>query len=110
MSFDGPREKWIKERLSSTLRPYYLEVVNESHGKKQDESHFFTCVVSDQFASKNLLQRHRMVHSVLTEENGVLPFHALRIMAKTPNEWEESDYVPTAPSCQGGDGRKDFPF
>ena len=39
MAFDGPRQKLIEQQLTEALKPIYLEVVNESHGRQEDESH-----------------------------------------------------------------------
>lgn len=50
-------------------------------------------------------QRHRLVNDILKEElqNGV---HALSIVAKTPQQWEESDkIVESSPNCRGGFGK-----
>ena len=131
MAFDGPRQKLIEQQLTEALKPSYLEVVNESHGRQEDESHvrdarerraprarslsfsppaplppqFFTCVVSDSFEGVKLIERHRMVNAILAGEDGTLPFHALRITAKTPEQWSASSNVPKAPKCAGGDGR-----
>lgn len=59
-------------------------------------------VISKQFENKPLLDRHRMVNSVLADElkNGV---HALSIEAKTPEQWEESGQAAReTPACMGG--------
>ncbi len=66
---------------------------------------FFACVVSESFEGVKLIERHRMVNAVLAGEDGTLPFHALRITAKTPEQWSASSNVPKAPKCAGGDGR-----
>ena len=66
---------------------------------------FFTCVVSESFEGVKLIERHRMVNAILAGEDGTLPFHALRITAKTPEQWSASSDVPKAPKCAGGDGR-----
>mmetsp|Transcript_12565 Transcript_12565/g.50506 ORF Transcript_12565/g.50506 Transcript_12565/m.50506 type:complete len:143 (+) Transcript_12565:68-496(+) len=103
-AWTGPRQRDIEEKLTAALQPTHLDVVNESHGRREDESHFFACVISDAFEKKKPLERHRMVMAVLSE-NGALPFHALRIAAKTPTEWAANGAVPAAPKCAGGDGR-----
>ena len=38
--FVGPRQQQIEERLAEVFAPTYMEVINESHGVKEDESHF----------------------------------------------------------------------
>lgn len=52
------------------------------------ETHFRILIVSDRFAGKLPVQRHRMVYGMLEEEfkNGL---HAVNIVAKTPSEYEK---------------------
>lgn len=52
------------------------------------ETHFRILIVSNQFAGKLPVQRHRMVYGLLEEEfkNGL---HAVNIVAKTPAEYEK---------------------
>ena len=105
-TFAGPRQRSIEERLTSVFSPTHLEVLNESHGKKEDESHFKVVVVSEAFAAKRLIARHRAVNDALLDERGTLPFHSLSIgAAKTPDEWAKANEVPASPKCAGGDGR-----
>ena len=105
-SFYGPRQRAIEERLTQVFSPVHLEVLNESHGRKQDESHFKVVIVSDAFEEQRLIKRHRAVNAALCDESGTLPFHSLSIgAAKTPAEWSASADVPASPKCAGGDGR-----
>ena len=105
-AFAGPRQHAIEQRLQSVFEPTYLEVINESHGRKEDESHFKVVVVSERFAGQRLLARHRAVNAALCDPQGVLPFHSLSVAtAKTPQEWQDSNAVPASPKCAGGDGR-----
>ena len=46
----GPRELRITQALTSAFAPQHLEVLNESHGRREDESHFKVVVVSEHFA------------------------------------------------------------
>lgn len=46
-----------------------------------------------------------MVNGALKNDDGSLPFHALRISAKTPEQAAGDPSVPAAPKCAGGDGR-----
>ena len=104
--FTGPRQLQIEQTLRDTFAPAHLEVINESHGRKEDESHFKVIIVSDEFADKRLLARHRAVSAALSDESGQLPFHSLSVAAaKTPDEWGVSNAVPASPKCAGGDGR-----
>ncbi|KAJ1515966.1 hypothetical protein HMI54_011272 [Coelomomyces lativittatus] len=92
----GPVAIRIKEKITSTLSPHHLEIVNESaqhrhhqamQGKENEESHFFLTIVSSQFEGKPMIKRHRMVYDVLNQEleQGL---HALRLSTKTPLEVE----------------------
>lgn len=84
----------IKTKLS-LLKPAMLEVIDESHqhaGHKgiegqagSGETHFKVKIVADCFNGLSLVQRHKMIYTLLSYEmsNGV---HALSISAQTPNE------------------------
>jgi stress-induced morphogen len=85
-------EQSIREKLSKAFAPEALEVVNESHhhaghagSPGTGESHFAVKVVSDAFAGKSRLERHRMVNAVLADElSGKI--HALAVTALSPEE------------------------
>mmetsp|Transcript_45588 Transcript_45588/g.108450 ORF Transcript_45588/g.108450 Transcript_45588/m.108450 type:complete len:146 (+) Transcript_45588:72-509(+) len=105
-SFRGPLQEHIETRVAEALSPVHLEVTNESHGRITDESHFHVLVVSQAFEGKRALDRHRLVSRLFTNEAGELQFHALRITARTPAQWQEDASSPAAPKCTGkGDGR-----
>ena len=106
VKFYGPVQQSVETRLLSALNPSFLEVTNESHGKIENESHFHVLIVADDFEGKKLLAQHRLVNSVLAQENGELPFHSLRITSKTPAQWSADPAAPSAPQCKGGDGLK----
>ena len=70
----GPRQLRIEQALAATFSPTVLEVLNESHGRHEDESHFKVIVVSDQFEGvKPLIKRHRMVTAAITKDTGGPP-------------------------------------
>ena len=82
----------ITDKLRSGLIPLALDVVDESHlhaghagHDSKGESHFRVEIVSDAFAGKSRVERHRIINSLLAEElaGGV---HALAISARTPEE------------------------
>ena len=85
-------EEQITKKLRQAFAPVVLEVVNDSDRHRghvgapgTGESHFTIKVVSDRFAGKSRLERHRMVNDVLAEElKG--PVHALAISALAPEE------------------------
>ena len=105
-AFVGPRQVQIEQKLAEVFTPSFLEVLNESHGRKEDESHFKVVIVSDSFAEQRLIARHRAVNAALCDADGQLPFHSLSIAAaKTPAEWDANSKVRESPKCAGGDGR-----
>ena len=68
-------EEQITKKLRQAFAPVALEVVNDSHrhaghagSPETGESHFTIKVVSDSFAGKSRVERHRMVNEVLAEE------------------------------------------
>lgn len=82
----------IRDKLELAFAPTRLEIVNESHlhaghhgSPGTGESHFRVAIVSDVFAGKNRLARHRLVNEALASElrDGV---HALAIKALAPGE------------------------
>jgi stress-induced morphogen len=84
-------EQTIREKLSLAFAPAELQVVNDSDrhaGHRSSpgtgESHFSVMVVSDAFAGKSRLERHRMVNAALAEE--LKTVHALAITALAPQE------------------------
>ena len=85
-------EEEITKKLRQAFAPVALEVVNDSHrhaghaGSPQTgESHFSIKVVSESFAGKSRVERHRMVNQVLADELAG-KVHALAISALTPEE------------------------
>jgi stress-induced morphogen len=107
--FRGPMQAFVEKSVAEEFAPVtHLEVINESHGRLEDESHFKVVVVSEAFEGKRPLQRHRAVNAAIVDrspsQDGALPFHSLTIVAKTPTQWKESRAVPDSPQCAGGDG------
>jgi BolA family transcriptional regulator, general stress-responsive regulator len=92
MSGEGVIKAKIVDKLTRGLGPLSLSVHDESHhhaghaGHNHDgESHFRIEVVSDAFAGKSRVERHRMINALLAEELAGR-VHALAISAKTPTE------------------------
>ena len=85
-------ETSIREKLAQAFAPAELQVVNDSHrhaghhsSPGTGESHFSVTVVSEAFAGKSRLERHRMVNAALAEELAGR-VHALSVSALTPEE------------------------
>lgn len=79
----------LQERLAA-LAPQALVIDDESHlhaghAGAKGGGHYRLQIVSEQFAGKNTLARHRMIYD-MADELMRGPIHALSIHAKTPNE------------------------
>lgn len=102
-------QETIEAKISNGLRPLHLEVINESsmhNVPAGSESHFKLVVVSEAFAGKPLLTRHRLIHALLNAElqHGL---HALSLHTMTPEEWfERAGQVSASPLCKGGSENK----
>jgi BolA protein len=90
----------ITAKLTNAFAPVSLAVIDESHqhaghighpgsghpgAMSSTETHFRVKIVSDAFAGKSRLDRHRLINGLLAEElkSGV---HALAIDAKAAGE------------------------
>lgn len=82
----------ITTKLQEALAPQRLNVIDESHQhqghggwREGGETHFRVDIVSQAFAGKSRLERHRLVNAALAQEltDGV---HALAIVARGPGE------------------------
>jgi len=90
-------ENTIREKLNEAFSPSNLAVENESAkhaghtgardhlGRNTGETHFRVVVVSEKFAGKSLVERHRQINTILKDELAG-PVHALAIKALTPDE------------------------
>jgi BolA protein len=82
----------MREKLQKAFAPARIEVVNESElhaghrgSPGTGESHFRVLVVSEAFAGKSRLARHRLVNEVLASElKGKI--HALALDLYAPGE------------------------
>lgn len=98
----GPIETRIFDKLTKTLQPKLIEIVNDSakhssHGGVKDfydkmgdgyegpaESHFSIKIVSDKFDGQSRLNRQRLVLDIISDEMKVV--HALALKTLTPDE------------------------
>lgn len=101
----------IEQKLASGIQAMHLDVINESSNHNVppgSESHFKVVMVSNDFAGKNLLARHRLINEILADElqNRI---HALAIHTYTEDEWKaQNGDAPMSPPCMGGGGRKNI--
>ena len=82
----------ITTKLNKAFSPAQLDVVDESHlheghagHRAGGETHFRVHIVSEAFAGKSRVDRHRMVNMVLADDLAG-QVHALAIKAKAPDE------------------------
>ena len=83
---------WIDEALRRDLAAQTVTVVDESHlhaghagSREGGETHYRVDVVSDAFAGKSRVERHRMVNEALAPAFA-RGLHALAIKARAPGE------------------------
>ena len=85
------RIEMIRERLTNTLQPTELEIIDESArhaghaGAASGGGHFIVNIVAAAFNDKTLIQRHRLVYDAV-DDIMHREIHALSIQAKTPKE------------------------
>ncbi len=85
------RVKMIRQRLTAALAPGRLEIRDESArhaghpGARAGGGHFAVYIVSEHFAGKSLLERHRAVYEAMGDAMRS-EIHALSIQALTPEE------------------------
>ena len=89
-----PMHDIIAEKLTRAFAPESLRIEDESHRhaghaghRPGGETHFRIHIVSDAFAGKSRIERHRLINTTLAGElqGGV---HALAIHAAAPGEAE----------------------
>ena len=81
----------IKELLDKELDVHHIEILDDSakhknHPQNNGGGHFQLTIISSDFESKGLIQRHRMIYSILGSMIKK-EIHALSIQAKTPEEY-----------------------
>jgi BolA family transcriptional regulator, general stress-responsive regulator len=82
----------ITEKLREAFSPESLEVQDESHlheghagHRPGGETHFRVYIVSEAFAGKSRVERHRLINTALAAElAGAV--HALALHARAPGE------------------------
>lgn len=93
----GPIRQAVQEKITLALKPTHLDIIDDSSSHAEHEAmrqnygytetHFKILVVSPDFQGKTPVQRHRMVYSLLNEELSTKGLHAVNIVTKTPEEY-----------------------
>jgi stress-induced morphogen len=88
-------EQRMKKKLEAAFAPEHLLIENDSHKHRHHapmqgsaytgETHFTVTIISNAFAGRSRIDRHRMVHEILADELAG-PVHALAVKAATPAE------------------------
>lgn len=95
----------LEKKLSGSLSPIHLEVINESYMHnvpEGSESHFKVVVVAEAFEDQPRVNRHRMVNEAVAEELEA-GIHAFAVNAMTPSEWfDKGGESIKSPPCLGG--------
>jgi BolA protein len=83
----------IVEIVTRELKPTEIRVDDESHlhaghagSREGGETHFRIDVVSEAFAGKSRIERHRMVNGLIADAFSRDGLHALAIKARAPGE------------------------
>tara|TARA_B100000963_G_scaffold320634_1_gene303317 strand:+ start:615 stop:911 length:297 start_codon:yes stop_codon:yes gene_type:complete len=90
----------IKENLSKGLKISKLDILDESpnHGGYDGTvSHVKLIIISDDFEDNKIIDRHKLVYKALGSL--VSEIHAISIVAKTNEEWLESNEYQQSPPC-----------
>tara|TARA_Y100000996_G_C22519385_1_gene641803 strand:+ start:78 stop:368 length:291 start_codon:yes stop_codon:yes gene_type:complete len=90
----------IEQRLLENIQCIHLNVIDESpnHGGYDGSvSHVKIVIVSDDFIAQSLINRHKLVYRAMGDFVGKI--HAISIVSKTSNQWEESNKYPNSPEC-----------
>lgn len=95
----------LERRLSESLNPMHLEVINESYMHnvpEGSESHFKVVVIAEAFENQPRVARHRLVNEAVADELKA-GIHAFSVNAMTPSEWFDRGGGHTeSPPCLGG--------
>uniref|UniRef100_A0A6M2E0C9 Putative bola bacterial stress-induced morphogen-related protein n=1 Tax=Amblyomma tuberculatum TaxID=48802 RepID=A0A6M2E0C9_9ACAR len=76
-------KEYLQEKLEKELEAHVdIEDISDGCGAK-----FNAVIVSPKFEGKGLLERHRMVNTILSEELKVI--HAFSQKTWTPEQWKE---------------------
>lgn len=97
-------QQTIEQKLSASLLPVHLEVINESHQHNvpvNSETHFKVICAASVFSELNRVKRHQQVYSILADELSA-GVHALALHLYTPEEWDAGKGAPASPQCMGG--------
>lgn len=77
-------KEYLQEKLEKELEATHVDIEDISDGCG---AKFNAVIVTPKFEGKGLLERHRMVNTILSEELKVI--HAFSQKTWTPEQWKE---------------------
>jgi BolA protein len=89
----------IRNRLEAAFEPDELEIVDDSRrhaghaGARDGRGHFQVRILSQRFAGKRTVERHRMVYAALGSLMQT-DIHALGLVALSPEDSKDSQATP----------------
>ena len=99
------RQLNIEQQLKKALEISALHVENESrfhHVPANSETHFKVTIVSPKFTAMTLVNRHRLINTLLQDEFDA-GLHALALHTYTPEEWQKKGgNAIQSPKCKDG--------
>ena len=74
----------IEKKIKDNLNPSHVEVVDLRGG-----DHIQAIIVSSNFEGKSMIEQHKLVYDIFTEEMKSNEIHALTLKTFTPSQWDE---------------------
>ncbi len=75
----------IEEKIKQKLKTTHVEVVDLRGG-----DHIQAIVVSPEFEGKMLVEQHKMIYEIFSEEMKLNIIHALTLKTYSPSQWEKA--------------------
>ena len=74
----------IEKRIKEKIKTSYLDVVDLRGG-----DHIQVIIVSPEFEKKSLVEQHKIIYDILSNEMKSNDIHALTLKTFSPSEWEK---------------------
>ncbi len=75
----------IEEKIKEKLKPVFVEVIDLRGG-----DHIQVIIVSSEFEGKTLVEQHKVVYDIFSEEMKSNEIHALTLKTYSPAKWEKN--------------------
>jgi len=74
----------IESKIKEKIKTIHLEVIDLRGG-----DHIQVIVVSSEFENKSLVEQHKIVYDILSDEMKTNEIHALTLKTYSPGQWEK---------------------